>query len=168
MATDIGFTVVKWANGAKWSKNAAAKDFAFEQPDLLSQSQVDIVIDRINESVNIWGLSESVERNIIEAPVTLVNGKLKEALASFMVEDWHQSIQVLLDETAAPDAKRDKLKDIFDRQLREPLAQALNGVIDIPMIGEGMEDKLFHMIVDKVLATVISTAVLSLEKTDMV
>lgn len=85
-----------------------------------------------------------------------------------MLEDWKTALEVLLNETLDPPQKRESLQDIFNRQLREPLAQSLNGVIDIPIISEGMEDKIFHLIVDKVLETTVSVAVQGLEKTDFV
>merc|ERR1712129_520823 len=97
-----------------------------------------------------------------------VNDKLKECLSSFMLEDWRTANEILLNETISPEAKREALQGIFNRQLREPLALSLNGMIDIPIITEGMEDKLFHLIVDKVLETTVSCAVLSMEKTDFV
>merc|ERR1712137_1514065 len=110
---DVGFSVIKWENGSKWSKQVAGKDVELEQPSLLSERQKNIVIDRINASMDIWGLSESVERSIIETPVTMVNDKLKECLISFMLEDWKTAIAILLNDTLGPDQKKEELQGIF-------------------------------------------------------
>lgn len=172
--TDVGFTIIKWANGARWSKAVeVSREMGFEgQEHLLSDKQVDAVIDHINEQIDIWGLSEKYERKLIERPVKAVNKHLNEVLATFMLEDWHNAIRHLLDETTPVDAKHGQLKDIFNRQLREPLAQGLNDKIDL-IPGHGgltkeLEDKLFHKIVDRILEVMVSTTVLRLEKTNFV
>merc|ERR1719414_1589225 len=108
-APDVGFQVLKWANGAKWSRQSGEKKIAFEQPNLLSATQMDIVIDRINEGVNIWGLSENVERHLIEPPALQVNEKLKETLSAIMHEDWAHAIEVLLNDTASVTAKQEEV-----------------------------------------------------------
>jgi len=158
--------LIKWENGSKWSRMDEDKDITYEQPDLFSEAQTAKIVDRINEKINIWGISEETERGLIEVPVNMVNSQLKDCLRSFMTEDWGMAMEVLLDDTKPAQAKQDILEEIFDRQLKQPLADALNGKFDIPLMGEDTEDKIFQLIVDKVLESMISIAVLSMEKTD--
>mmetsp|Transcript_98440 Transcript_98440/g.317362 ORF Transcript_98440/g.317362 Transcript_98440/m.317362 type:complete len:221 (-) Transcript_98440:102-764(-) len=165
---DKSFSRIRWQGGAVWAKDTSSKEFGMPQSDLLSEAQVNTVIDRINESVNIWVLTESMERALIEPPVRQVNGLLKESLRAFMLEDWAAAIEALLDESLPPDGKISTLSAVMGRQLREPLVEALNGRIDLPVIGEGMEEQLLNTVVDKVLDSIVTASVQGLEETGFV
>uniref|UniRef100_A0A6T9AF71 Uncharacterized protein n=1 Tax=Alexandrium catenella TaxID=2925 RepID=A0A6T9AF71_ALECA len=160
-------TRIRWMNGATWSK-PVEREVTLEQPDLLSDRQLDGIIDRINESFNVIFLSESMERSLIEGPVKQVNGMLKECLGSIMVEDWKLALETLLDETKASEGKIAIVQDVLGRQLRDPLTEALNGKINFPLLTEGMEEKMLRTVVDKVLDRMVAAAVLGMEETGFV
>merc|ERR1719188_1125599 len=81
-----------WGSGAVWAKTDSDKDFASEQPNLLSDQQLEVVVDRVNQAVDIWGLPEAAERQIFERPAQLANENLKDAMRSFMAEDWVNAV----------------------------------------------------------------------------
>mmetsp|Transcript_67511 Transcript_67511/g.187171 ORF Transcript_67511/g.187171 Transcript_67511/m.187171 type:complete len:219 (-) Transcript_67511:81-737(-) len=163
---DVSGMRIRWQNGAVWTR--VEKEFGLEQPDLLSDRQVETVVDRINDAVNVWGLSESMERSLIEPPVRQVNGLLRESLRGVMMEDWQLALEALLDETKTPDSKISTVQEVLGRQLRDPLVQVLNGQINLPIIGENLEEQLFTTVVDKVLDTIVSQSVLGMEATGFV
>jgi hypothetical protein len=162
------FTRIQWSNGSAWTKQSTDRDFAFEQPNLLSDRQVSCVVDRINETVDLWLLSEATERSIIEPPVRKTNEVLKESLQAFMAEDWVTAIATLLDDNKAPEAKTAEIQDIIAKNIRQPLIEQLNGRIDVPVLSEGMEEKLLGVIVEKVLDQIVELSVVGMEQTGFV
>lgn len=170
---DISFTRIIWENGAVWTRSmpSVRKEFRYEeskQVNLLSDGQVDVIIDRINKNVDVWFLSEAMEREVIKRPVVEVNGMLKECLRSFMQEDWVLAIEVILDETLPTEAKTSTLQAVIDRQLRDPLVVALNGKINLPLIGESAEQRILLEIVGRILDSIVSRSVLGMEATGFV
>lgn len=162
-------TRIRWSSGAVWTREEPRdRDLVFEQPDLLSERQVGCVVDRVNGAIDIWLLSEDHERALIEPPVQQANAVLKDSLRAVMTEDWSKAVEVLLDETKSPDAKTQEMQDIIGRCLREPLIEQLNGRIDVPMFSEAMEEKLFRLIVEKLLDEIVDLCVLGMEKTGFV
>merc|ERR1712129_114181 len=109
-------------------------DEAGRQKHLLSRAQVNVVVQHINDKIDIWGLSEEVERRLIKQPVKKVNRHMKECLRSIMNEDWSEVVEALLDESMLMDDKTTALRGVFKRQLRDPLAAALADKMDIPIM----------------------------------
>merc|ERR1712216_18274 len=121
----MGYTRIVWSNGAAWSKDESAKDMVFEQPNLLSDHQVDVIVDRVNGAIDIWLLSEDFERSLIEPPVKQTNEQLRECMESFTSVPWVNALKILLDESKSPDSKAAEVQEILNAEIREPLVAAL-------------------------------------------
>merc|ERR1712032_1099252 len=117
------------------------RGFFSEQPHLLSKSQADIVVDRINAAVDIPLLTESMERKLIAGIVGMLNPLLKDALASCLSINMLEAVTVLLDETKPRDEKGDLIRGSLDRAVQEPLVTFLHGKIDMTVIPDALEKK---------------------------
>merc|ERR1740121_1835228 len=96
----------------------------FFPPDAL-----DDVIDRINEVVGIWGISEEVEREYIKAPCEALNRLVAAAMATFMNNPLMDLISFLMDETMDFGVKVAKIAQYLKEQFVDPLCDALvNGL----------------------------------------
>merc|ERR1712190_264712 len=131
--------------------------------NMLSEKQVNDVIDRVNENVDICGLSSKMERKLIAGPVDLMNRLLKRALLVFCSSSWVKALTVLLDDQLASDAKSEKMMRILQDSFVGPLAMALNKKIDIPVLGEAMEQRFFNLICSKFMEEIVEMAVQGVE-----
>merc|ERR1711870_15548 len=131
--------------------------------NMLSDKQVNDVIDRVNENIDIVGLSSKTERKLIAGPVHLMNKLLKRGLLAFCSPDWVKALSVLLDDQIQGDAKSEKMLNILQDAFVSPLAEALNKKIDIPVLGEGMGQRLFTLITSKFMEEILEMAVQGVE-----
>lgn len=158
---NFALTRIQWDGGSAWSKaQAQERDFSLgEQEYLLTLPQLETVVDRINASVDLPFVPESMERELIMKPVKQANKYLKIALGSFMTEDWVLVIAVLLDQTRSPEARSAEIRSIMRRAVQVPLVDALNARIDIPLLSEKMERKIFEPLVEKLVDEVVALTV---------
>jgi aspartate/glutamate racemase len=162
-------TRIQWSGGAAWTRESSERRRSFEaeasQPHMLSSRTVDCVVDRINESIDIPLMSEQAERKLIFEPLMKkVNTHLRDALLAFMAEHWVDALRTLLDDAMEHREKTAKIQRIIAHNVRAPLVEALNKRIDIPMLSESMEAKLFEPIVQKLLDEVVELCVLAMER----
>jgi len=164
-------TRISWQNGSCWVKEEPVSrdlEFSSEQANLLSDKQLNVVIDKVNEKLDIWLLSEKAERKLIAVPATQLNEKLGDALASFLHPEMVTALKVLLDDTKEVDAKEAEIQSALKNTLRDPVAKALNDKINLPIIGEDLEQQVFDMIVDSIIQQMVEQTVAGLEKTGFV
>lgn len=129
------------------------------QPNLLSDEVIKEVVDQVDEAVDVplvWG---NWERTLIEFPVNQCNEHLAGVLGEVMSPDWVRLVQVLLDASKAPEDKTPEVQEIIGKQVLEPLVAYVNGKIDIPMVPEDVEGKLFDAMLDKVIDAIVAQAV---------
>jgi len=129
------------------------------QTNLLSDEVIKEVVDRVDEAIDIpvvWG---TWERSLIEFPVNQCNEQLPEVLGEVMSPEWARLVQVLLDASKASEDKTPEVQDIIGKQVREPLAAYVNEKIDIPMVPEDVEGKLFDTMLDQVIDAIVAQAV---------
>lgn len=162
-------TRIQWSGGAAWTKEVQERRRSFEavvqQPHMLSSRTVDCIVDRVNEAIDIPLMSEQTERKLIFEPLMQkVNTHLQDALSVFMAEHWIDALRTLLDDAMEHREKTTKIKRIIAHNVRAPLVEALNERIDIPLLTERMEAKLFEPIVQKLLDEVVEVCVLSMER----
>mmetsp|Transcript_50616 Transcript_50616/g.118235 ORF Transcript_50616/g.118235 Transcript_50616/m.118235 type:complete len:236 (+) Transcript_50616:70-777(+) len=160
------FAQIQFENGAKWKRQILGRCLeANEQPEvaeqsnLLSDSAVQNIVDRLNSKIDIWLLSESMEASLLTVFVQAGNAQLKPFLASSAGAPWLPVLEALLDESKSREETYEVVQRAFATQVRDPLVDVLNGAIDIPCIGEGKEDELLTTLVD-VLVDVLVPAVL--------
>merc|ERR1712217_784097 len=94
--------------------------------NMLSDKQVNDVIDRVNENIDIVGLSSKTERKLIAGPVHLMNKLLKRGMLAFCSPDWVKAVSVLLDDQIQGYAKSEKMLSILQDAFVSPLAKSLN------------------------------------------
>jgi len=99
-----------------------ARDMAdgFFAPD-----QVEEIIDRINDVVGIWGVSEESEREFIKPPVEAMNRLIKAAMESFMHNPLMDLLSYLMDETMDFRVKCQAIGRYIEEQFIKPLSNKL-------------------------------------------
>merc|ERR1711908_32021 len=81
----LNTTLTKRDKAIQEKKKSTSRDLTFEaeQPNMLSKKQVEEIVKKINDSVDIWGIPEWVEEKIIREYVTKVNSKMYPAMRHF-------------------------------------------------------------------------------------
>jgi len=165
--------IIWWLNTAlqkdtksksKPSSDDKEMSFAVEN-NMLTKKQVEEVVKRVNASVDIWGIPESVEEVIIRKYVEKTNGFMYPALRQFLDEHWVKGLKILLDEGKKPEAKTKEINKILCDHLQEPFATVLNEHVDFPFLGEGVEQRLLSGVVGKLLEALAEMAVGGIEQT---
>merc|ERR1712032_1809098 len=90
-----------------------------------SDDQIDDIVDRINEVVGIWGVSEETEAEYIKPPVVMMNKMIKTALSSFMDNPIIDLFQYIMDEAMDMAEKAKKICQYLKKQFVDPLCNAL-------------------------------------------
>lgn len=106
---------------------------------MLSENQIDWLATRLNEKINIPVIGERAEQAIILNSLYKVLDLLEEELPPEFIEFLDDVSDGLEPQT---DAEMDRLKD--------EMATFLNNNINLPLIGERKEQKVFELVVDYV------------------
>jgi len=91
--------------------------------------ELDDVIDRINDVVGIWGVSEETEREYIKPPVEAMNKLIKSAMTTFLSDATIDLLCALMDSELDFGIKCSKIGQYVKTQFVDPLCEALlNGL----------------------------------------
>lgn len=104
---------------------------------MLSDEQIDWLADRLNEKVNLPIIGEKAEKAIITNALYKVLDVIEEELPPELVEFIDDATDGLEPQS---EAEMDRIKD--------DMATFLNNNINLPLIGERKEQKVFEYIVD--------------------
>jgi|UniRef100_A0A7S4G473 hypothetical protein len=118
---------------------------------LLSVSQVDRVVAKVNNSMNIPFMSESSEASLIRQAVDTLNGAMEPSLLAIMPPDYVEIIKLCLNEKLSANEKLPLISALFKKNLRDPLAAALNERVDIPVLPESMEEWFLEKAVEEMI-----------------
>jgi len=96
-----------------------------DKEGFFSPDELDDVIDRINDVVGIWGVSEATEREYIKPPVEAMNKLIAAAMSSFMNNPLMDLISYLMDEAMDFGVKCMKIGTYVKEHFIDPLCAAL-------------------------------------------
>lgn len=89
------------------------------------KDQVDDIIDRINDVVGIWGISEATEREIIAVPVQAMNKLIKGAMNTFLNNPLMDLLAYLMDDSLDFSVKCQAIGSYINEHFVKPLCGAL-------------------------------------------
>lgn len=113
----------------------------------LSDDQIEDVIDRINEVVGIWGVSEATERAFIKPPVEMMNNAIAECLKLIMHNPLVDLMTLMMDEAVEMEKKSAEIVAYLNEHFITPLANALTDKLGESFAQfEWIKDKLAKMI----------------------
>lgn len=104
---------------------------------MLSDEQIDWMVDRLNEKIDLPIVGEKAEKSIIANALYKVLDVLEEELPAELIE--------FIDD--ATDGLEPQSEAEMNR-IKEEMATFLNNNINLPLIGERKEQKVFEFIVD--------------------
>jgi hypothetical protein len=152
-----------------WCCSSKQKTDDYEEPmpeardmseGFFNDNQVEDIIDRINDVVGIWGMSEATEREIIKPPVVAMNKLVKAAMELFMNNPLMDLLSYLMDEAMEFGVKIRKcamyIHDHFVKPLTDALVDALTGEFECI---EWIKDKVKRVI--EMMSTMVSDEVVS-------
>jgi len=90
-----------------------------------NNDDIEDIIDRINEVVGIWGVSEDTEREYIKPPVIALNKLIKSAMESFMDSPLVDLFQYIMDEAMDVMEKAKRIGQFLSEKIVQPLTAAL-------------------------------------------
>lgn len=132
---------------------------------MLSERQVEVVVRKANEEIDLPFVSEGRESRLISKVVERINPELEPSLLSFMPEINVEMLKLLLAEGMPLKTRRARLVDLVHRQLAAPLTEALNERVDVSMLPERAEGKVMRKIVERLLEEAVEWSVNSVDET---
>lgn len=137
-----------------------------------SEDQTEDIIDRINDVVGIWGMSEAKEREYIKPPVVAMNKLVKAAMEVFMNNPLMDLIGYLMDEAMEFGVKVQKLGTYINEHFVQPLGAALvDSLTESFQAIEWIKDKVAKVIMmmsQMVTDEVVSKSVTTMADSDLV
>jgi len=125
-----------------------------------SGDQVEDIVDRINDVVGIWGISEAKEREMIKPPVVAMNKLIKAAMEIFMNNPLMDLLNYLMDEAMDFPVKVRKLGEYINDQFVTPLAAALVDALSESFSAiEWIKDKVTQVV--KMMSQMVTDEVVS-------
>jgi len=88
-------------------------------------SQIDDIVDRINDVIGIWGVSEETEAAVIKPQVVKMNKIMKVSMETFLDNPIIDLFQYLMDEGMSMMAKAKALGKYMHERFVIPLTEAL-------------------------------------------
>lgn len=137
------------------------------QASLLSDEQIDDIVDRVNENWDIWGLTESMERRIILAMVRMMNRKLRSSLLTFCAPGWVNALTVCLNSDAENEVKARQMADCLNTCFRDPLVASVIGKVRCPAAMKSAEAKLIRLIVSQITNELVDVAAQGVTETGL-
>jgi len=111
------------------AKEEEAKEEEKEPEDLskgfFNDEDVDDIVDRINEVVGVWGISEEMEAEYIKPPVVMINKLIKVCMEGFLDNPIIDLFQYLMDETLDVMEKAKQIGNFLYEKMVKPLTAAL-------------------------------------------
>lgn len=138
--------------------------------------ELDDIIDRINEVVGIWGVSEAKEREYIKPPVEAMNKLVGKAMSSFMNNPLMNLITFLIDDKMDFSDKCLCIGRYINEHFIQPLCNALvDGLASVFEKGgsvfawiKDQVKKVVMMMTQMVTDTVVTKSVEALNESDVV
>lgn len=96
-----------------------------EKEGFFAPDELEDVIDRINDVVGIWGVSEETEREYIKPPVEAMNKLIAAAMSTFMNNPLMDLISYLMDGAMEFAHKCAKIGHYINEHFVKPLCDAL-------------------------------------------
>mmetsp|Transcript_61015 Transcript_61015/g.169166 ORF Transcript_61015/g.169166 Transcript_61015/m.169166 type:complete len:433 (-) Transcript_61015:90-1388(-) len=146
-----------------------ARDMAegFFAPD-----QVEDIVDRINDVVGLWGVSEATEREFLKPPVVAMNKLVKAAMETFMNNPLMDLLSYLMDEAMDFGVKCQAIGRYINEQFIQPLCSSLvEGLTEGFQAIEWIKDqvsKVIMMVASMVTDHVVTKTVETLNESDYV
>jgi len=148
-----------------------------EEPQDLSkgffaENEVDDIVDRINEVVGVWGLSEEMEAEYIKPPVVMMNKLIKEAMEGFLDNPIIDLFQYLMDEAMDVMEKAKQVGKFLYERMVKPLTAALIEKLEESFQAvkwiEGQVHKVVLMMAQMVTNELVTKTVEQLQETDTI
>jgi hypothetical protein len=129
----------------------------------LSDDQVDDVVDRINEVIGIWGISEEKEAEFIKPPVVEMNKRIRDCLKDMMDNQLVVLLGALMDDDVSP-GKKSLLTSRYIRQtfvnpLTAKLMDQMSDKFHLPSFMSDQMEKMVKLVSEQVSDEVMSKAI---------
>mmetsp|Transcript_120818 Transcript_120818/g.258063 ORF Transcript_120818/g.258063 Transcript_120818/m.258063 type:complete len:407 (-) Transcript_120818:121-1341(-) len=147
------------------------------EPDIVEDgffngAQLDDIIDRINDVVGVWGISEEREREYIKPPCVAMNSMIKAAMDTFMESPLVKLIHYMMDEALDIKTKAIAfgryLHENFIMPLCEALMKSLSGTFETFTWIKNQVRKVMAMMSQMVTDEVMTRTVTTLNDSDLV
>eukprot|EP00123_Amoebidium_parasiticum_P018500 comp24223_c2_seq1/m.44633 comp24223_c2_seq1/g.44633 ORF comp24223_c2_seq1/g.44633 comp24223_c2_seq1/m.44633 type:complete len:136 (-) comp24223_c2_seq1:114-521(-) len=132
---------------------------------MLSENQLNSLVARANEKINIPFRSEEKEARMLWDIAEPINEHLEPALRSFLPADYVNALKIALNENLPLAEKHKRITAILQKNLTEPLADALNKRVNIPLFTEKLEDKMMEMVCDEIIEELVEHTIKEKKKT---
>eukprot|EP00904_Undaria_pinnatifida_P010692 jgi/Undpi1/6753/HiC_scaffold_21.g09232.m1 len=118
---------------------------------MLSERQIEVVVDKVNEDLDVPWVSERREEAIIKKLVNKLAPKVEPALLAIMPTVYVTCIKLALNERLSLKERRSQISDLLRAELSVPLSRELNERVDCSFMPEKIEGKVLKVVANKVI-----------------
>merc|ERR1719401_599240 len=134
--------------------------------------QIEDIIDRINENIGLWGVSESAEREFIKPPVMAMNKLIKGAMDTFLDNPIMDLLAYLMDEAMDFSVKVKAIAMYLKERFVDPLCKCLVELLSESFVTvrwlKNQASKFIAMMTQMVSDEVVSKTVNTLGESELV
>lgn len=131
---------------------------------MLSENQKEVIKNRINAETDIPFLRESTEDKIIRSVIETLNPHVEPALRQICPSPYVDCIKIALTEGIPTEQRRQQISAILREQLVDPLADQLNGKLDMALIPENMELRILEVFAKKIVDEFVEWTVAEIDE----
>jgi len=113
---------------------------------MLSESQLKLVVRKVNAEVNIPLMSEDSEARLIEKMVARINPQIEPALTAIMPAVYVRCLKLALREGMPVEERRRGISELLIGELGGPLARELDARVDSSLLPDSMETSVFQKV----------------------
>lgn len=118
---------------------------------MLTDSQLEIIKNRVNAEADIPLLREETEGKLIGKVLDYLNPKLEPALRAICPTPYVECLKIALTEGVPIEQKREQISAILRGELEQPLARELSGNMDVALVPESVEERVMKVVAQKTI-----------------
>lgn len=118
---------------------------------MLSDTQCEVIKLKVARETDIPFLKESFEKKIIEKVIETVNPYLEPSMRAMCDSPYVDCLKIALREDIQSDEKRKLISHILRPVLADPLATSMNGILDVALVPEEVEQKVLEGVCRKII-----------------
>mmetsp|Transcript_55912 Transcript_55912/g.137356 ORF Transcript_55912/g.137356 Transcript_55912/m.137356 type:complete len:145 (-) Transcript_55912:1863-2297(-) len=126
---------------------------------MLSDSQKELLVNRVNREHDLPILSEGTEGHLLMRMADKINPALESALRDLIPDDYVDVIKLALAEHLVTAERRAQIAEILVRRLRDPLVDAVNAKVDLKFLPENVEQELLRRMLTRGIEEVVELVV---------
>lgn len=118
---------------------------------MLSEKQLEVVRNRANADLDLPLIGEDTEARLIDKVIEKLAPQLEPAMRAICPKPYVDCLKIALTEGIPMSDRRQRITEIMQGELSDPLARELNENVDADLVPERLEGKLMKVLTNKLI-----------------